>query len=320
MKIQKSKSVLVVGATGMLGRHIVEALLQKPDLQITLLVRNRHLNGEMNRTLEEWLYRGVSLVQGDVLDQESLLRACQGKDVVLSVVSGSREIAAEGQLNLLEAARKAGVGRFIPSDYALNYFGLQPGDNAFLDYRIEVAEAVKASGLAYTFILTGCFTEVLFMPLFNVFDLPNRRATFWGDGETKFDITTMPDTARYTAEAVANPLSGQEVVSVAGDVVSMLEVVATYEKLTGKRMSVHREGSVEELKHWIESTKAANPGNPMAYVMAQYQWAMVSGKGKLENLSNHRYPQIKPQRLEAYMEQLKIQQHFTHGSRSSAAS
>lgn len=77
----------------------------------------------------------VTFVSGDLADRESLLKATQGMDVVVSAVSGGRDVVVDGQLNLLAAAKASGVRRLIPSDFALNFFNLKHGQHAWLDFR-----------------------------------------------------------------------------------------------------------------------------------------------------------------------------------------
>jgi hypothetical protein len=43
---------------------------------------------------------------------------------------------------------------------------------------------------------------------------------------------------------------------------------------------------------------------PSKYVPQQYEYAMVSGKGKLDNIQNSRYPNIKPLTVRQYLEQV----------------
>ena len=52
-------------------------------------------------------------------------------------LQGLREVIVDGQTQLLHAAVAAGVPRFIPSDFAVEYMGLTPGDNRNFDLRRE---------------------------------------------------------------------------------------------------------------------------------------------------------------------------------------
>ena len=105
---------LVTGATGLLGSHIVDRLLERGD-EVRALARP----GSDTSYLEE---RGVELAQGDVTDFDSLRRACQGMDCVFHAAarvsdwgpwSEFEAITIGGTEKALRAAVEAGVPRFL---------------------------------------------------------------------------------------------------------------------------------------------------------------------------------------------------------------
>ena len=82
----------------------------------------------------------------------------------------------------------------------------------------------------------------------------------------------------------------------------MKQLKSAYEEATGKQLEVKQMGSVAELKSWIEDNKKT-ADSPLEYIPQQYEYAMVSGKGKLDNIQNSRYPHIKPLTVREYIEQ-----------------
>jgi nucleoside-diphosphate-sugar epimerase len=295
------KTVLLAGATGLLGSKIAAVLAKKENIQLRALVRSQKVNDEKKqlqlRTLESL---GFELVEGDINDRASLERVCTGVNTIVSALSGWEDVVVTGQINLLNAAKRTGVSHFIPSDYTYDYSKLQMGDNYLSDFRIRVAQVIRESGINYTFIMNGIFAEVLFSSFFQVFDFKSNTAEYWGNGDTKFDVTTIEDTAKYTAEAVVDPRAINTNFQVAGDEVTIKEAIATCEKIRGKKLTARSKGSVDDLKAWIEEMKANNT-NPFILIPAQYQWGMVSGKVKLHNLVNDRYPHIKPKSIREYL-------------------
>jgi uncharacterized protein YbjT (DUF2867 family) len=286
-------SVLVAGATGMLGSKIAHALLEK-NVEVMVLTRSLHPSSPKSaQHLAQLQSRGAQVVEGDLNNMESLLKATEGAPAVISAVQGEFDIIVQGQQNLLRAAEKNGVRRFVPSDFSKNYFKLAEGDNDNSDIRRQFAELLKASPVAHTFMLNGAFTEVEVSPWGGLIDQENSTFSYWGDGETSFDITTIHDTARYTAEAVFDPVLANQVFEVAGDVLTMKEFLAIYQETTGRHLTERRLGSVQELKDWIEQKKRT-ASSPHEYLGQQYHYALVSGKGKLDNLQNDRYPDIQP--------------------------
>jgi len=105
--------ILVTGATGFVGGHVVHAL-RADDRPVRALVRDRRKAGER---LQAW---GCELVEGDVTKPDTLRRAAEGCDAVVHLVAirqGRSEqfqrVMVDGTRNLIAAAREAAVGRFV---------------------------------------------------------------------------------------------------------------------------------------------------------------------------------------------------------------
>lgn len=82
---------------------------------------------------------------------DTLLPICEGVDVIVSAV-GNNNVTVPGQKNAIDAAKKQGVKRFIPSDYSVDYRKLDYGDNDNLDMRKEVLEYLQFSGYEYAMV------------------------------------------------------------------------------------------------------------------------------------------------------------------------
>jgi uncharacterized protein YbjT (DUF2867 family) len=293
-------TVLVVGSTGMLGFKIVAALLDKGTIDVRAMVRSINDNNEANRQkIDAMKAKGVAIVEGDLMQPETLQPICAGVDVVVSAV-GNNEVTVPGQKHLIDVAKQQGVKRFIPSDYSVDYRKLDYGDNDNLDKRKEVFEYLQQSGLEYTLILNGAFMDNVGTPYMPQFDLEHQTFQYWGDGETPLDFTTTDDTAKYVAEAVSDPDLANTALEVAGDVLTAKQLKAAYEEATGNSLSEKPLGSVAELQAWI-AAKKPSASSPVEYVPQQYEYTMVSGKGKLDHLQNDRYPYIKPLTIKQFL-------------------
>ena len=117
------KKVLVTGATGFLGKYVVEELVEH-GYQVRAFGRNRAIGQSLVNV-------SVTFIQGDLTNQEDLTKACQEMDMVvhagaLSTVWGPWEDFYEtnvlGTKYVLEACRKANIERLVyvssPSIYA----------------------------------------------------------------------------------------------------------------------------------------------------------------------------------------------------------
>jgi uncharacterized protein YbjT (DUF2867 family) len=139
--------ILVTGATGFVGGHVVHAL-RADGRDVRCLVRDRR-RGER---LEAW---GCDLAEGDVTRPESLHAAAAGCDTIVHLVAirqGRPEqfdrVMIEGTRNLLTTARDAGVGRFVHMS-ALGVSGETKDLVPYYHAKWEMEQDVKSAGLPY---------------------------------------------------------------------------------------------------------------------------------------------------------------------------
>jgi uncharacterized protein YbjT (DUF2867 family) len=287
-----SKTVFVAGGTGNLGSKIVAELVAR-GATVRALVREKNADG--GAALRDLVAAGkVSLVVGDLNAEPAVLaRYLEGVDVVVSAVQGGPDVIVEGQINLLRAAEAAGVPRMIPSDFSADLHKLDYGDNLFLDLRKKADAAFAGSTVRPTFVLNGGFMEVMVAPFMGIVNLENDTFSYWGDGDQPMDFTAIPDAAAFAAAAALDDRATDRTIAVAGDVLTMKELHAEFEKATGRTLTIHELGTVADLEAEIDKRKASAT-TPYEYVSLQYQWAMVTGKAKLRNLNNDDYPEITP--------------------------
>jgi nucleoside-diphosphate-sugar epimerase len=271
------KNILIAGATGRLGNLIAENLLQNNEAKVFAIVRDA--KSEKALELES---KGVKLVIANLSNKAEVLAATKNIDIVISALNGGPDVVLDGQLNLLEAAVKSGVSRFVPSDYSVDYFKLNYGEHVNLDMRKKVFEAIEKSGIGYTIFLNGAFMEIFSAPFFNTIDFENGTVNFWGEGNETFDLTTMPDAAKYIASAVFDDSTLNKIVHIAGDETTMNELTQTLSSIKGKTFKQIKNGTNDDLINLIETTKSADPANVMSYMFYQYKRPMFNGVGKLD--------------------------------------
>lgn len=214
-----AQTVLLAGATGMLGARIAERLLDADGVAVRLLVRPRRLDGpEKRRQIDSLVERGAEVVVGDVSDPASLDAVTRGVDVVISALQGGREIVVEGQVGLARAAVANGVRRMLPSDFALDRFKATPGEHSAFDLRREADRQIADLEIEQVNVLGGAFLDGAAAPGAMVdFDDADGTATFWGKGDEQFEATTVDDTARYAARVALDPNVERGKFAVAGD-------------------------------------------------------------------------------------------------------
>jgi nucleoside-diphosphate-sugar epimerase len=283
-----SAITILAGSTGNLGGRIASALLKR-GARVRAIVRS----SSAYERVEELRKQGAEIAEVDFNSVSSVTEACSGGACVISALSGLHEIIVEMQTLLLAAAIKAGVPRFIPSDFAIDFTKLSPGLNRNLDLRREFRERLDKAPIAATSILNGMFTDLLTgrAPII-LFKL--RRVVCWEDPDQRLDFTTVDDTAQFTAAAALDS-SAPRFLRIAGDQISARGLVEVASEVFGKRFHLFRAGGLRRLKTLITITRAILPQSSAVYPPwqgMQYLHNMFCGKAKLEPLDNDRYPGI----------------------------
>jgi uncharacterized protein YbjT (DUF2867 family) len=144
--------ILVTGATGFIGRHLVARLLADGR-------RVRCLIPEHKAHDLPW-ENPPDIITGSILDEEVLFRAVTGIYAIIHLENALwwgrprdlERVELAGTRNLVAAARAARVGRII----TLSQLGAAPS-SAYPIIRIKgmVEEVIRSSGLAYTIIRSG---------------------------------------------------------------------------------------------------------------------------------------------------------------------
>ena len=280
------QTILLAGATGMLGSRIAAHVLERPDARLRLLVRK--LDDPKLKALE-----GAERIEGDLADRGSLDRATQGVDVVVSAVQGGREVIVYGQLALAQAARRNGARRILPSDYALDLFKATPGESPSYDLRREADAGIADTGLEQVNVLQGAFMEML-LPGRGAIDLDAGTVSFFGDGERPVEVTSVEDTARVIARVALDPEVPAGKFAVAGDRISIRQAGEIVARLTGRTLTPVSRGSEDDLRALMAKA------GPEQKVMLGYLLYMTNGQAALGDLQNGRYPDLRFERFADY--------------------
>lgn len=281
--------IVLAGATGNLGGRIARAILERGG-NVRAIVRH---NSDPEK-VEALRKLGAAITEVDFSNSPELTGACKGGACVVSALSGLRDVIVDAQTLLLDAAVEAGVPRFIPSDYSIDFTKLSPGTNRNLDLRREFHERLDKASIAATSILNGMFTDLLTgeapMILFKF-----KRVVYWEDADQRMDFTTMDDAAAFTA-ASALDASTPRILRIAGDQISAREMTAAVSDVTGENFRLFRAGGLGRLAIMIKFARAVMFWSKALYPPwqgMQYFHNMFSGLAKLEPLDNDRYPGMK---------------------------
>jgi hypothetical protein len=284
-----SKVILVAGATGVLGFKIVKAL-QNEGAETRVVVRVNADTEKINQ-LEKL---GAKIVKLNNWNTEELKNACLGVSCVISALSGLREVIIDAQKLLLDGAVAAGVPRFIPSDYSLDFTKFSYGENRNLDWRREFHEYLDKKPIASTSIFNGAFTELLMAEMPMIF-FKQKLVLYWGSPDYQWGFTTMDNTAEYTAKTALQNASPRYL-RIAGDLISPREVKNVVSEITGQHFRFFSPGGKKLLGAIIKIIRKLAPGEKELYPAwqgMQYMHNMIDERSKIDVLDNDRYPEIK---------------------------
>jgi uncharacterized protein YbjT (DUF2867 family) len=274
-----TQTVLLAGATGMLGSRIAHHLLEQPEVRVRLLVRDVASKKVM---LDPLAAMGAELIEGDLADATSLDRATQGVDVIVSAVQGGPDIIIDGQVALAQAGKRNGVRRILPSDYALDLFKATPGEHIMFDLRAKADARIAEIGLEQVNILQGAFMD-MFLPGKGAIDVDKGTVGFFGDGNMPIELTSVEDTARMIARVSLDRDVPAGKFAFAGDRISFRKAGEIIAKQTGRPVKPMSYGSESDLR--ANMAKA----DPEKQVMLAYLLYMTNGQTALSDLQNDRY-------------------------------
>ncbi|QGY32321.1 aromatic alcohol reductase [Pantoea cypripedii] len=237
---QHAENVLVLGA-GQLGAAMLDALIPAVSSRngnVTVIVSPASIDGEGNLLSErhqKYQTAGARFIAADVAagTVESLTTVFKPFDTVincLGFVSG-----AGTQLKITHAVLKAGIKRYFPWQFGVNYDVVGKGSGQPVwDEQYEVRDVLRGQhATEWVIVSTGMFTSFLFEPAFDVVNLTQKTINALGGWETQVTVTSPADIGRLTtAIYLHQPRIVNEVVFVAGETLSYGRLADIVESVT----------------------------------------------------------------------------------------
>jgi UDP-glucose 4-epimerase len=279
---------LITGGAGFIGSHIAEALSREGQ-EVTILDNLSTGKRENLKSFE----REVNFIEGDIRDAATVRQATQGVEYVIhqaalaSVERSVRdpittsEVNVQGTLNVLQAAKSAGVKRVVYASSSSVY-----GDSDVLP-KVEAMEPnpkspyaiSKLAGEWYCRVTSDLFDlPTVSLRYFNVFGprqdpasqyaavipifvtslLRKKAPTIYGDGEQSRDFTYVDNVVAANLLACHSQNSGGQVFNVAcGDRFSLNSLLEKLKRLTGIELdATHGPERVGDVKHSQASIEA----------------------------------------------------------------
>ena len=281
--------IVLGGSTGALGKMIARHLVRRGG-RVRALVRPSSDPADVGGLRDV----GAEIAEVDTGDVEAVAGACAGAHCLVSAVAGQREVVVGAQTVFVDGAVKAGVPRFIPSDFAIDFYKVPDGENRNLDLRREFARILDERPIAATSVLNGVFSEFLFMP--TPYYVPAiHRSVYFGEPDQAIDLTAMDDTADYTAAAALDD-DTPRFLRIAGNVLTPEGLAAEASAATGEEFKAVPGGNLALLSGMIKAARFFDVDETDSlyppWQGMQYVHNMQSGQAKLDPLDNDRYPDV----------------------------
>ncbi|KAK2739684.1 hypothetical protein FQN57_006518 [Myotisia sp. PD_48] len=233
--------VALAGATGNLGPAILKQLLSA-GFQVSVLTRQTSSHSFPSPS--------VTVIPVDYQSIDSLTKALTGHDAVVSTLS----IEGLGaQSNLIEAAVKAKVQRFIPSEFGGDLSIEKTSQNPIFKYKVDAQAALRKasseSDLSYTFIYSGPFLDWGIMVGF-ILNVKEKSINLYDGGERLFSTSTLEDVGKAVVAVLKNPeQTKNRAVRIQSTATSLKQLAEKGKKATGGAEGwTEKEVSIKQLE------------------------------------------------------------------------
>jgi uncharacterized protein YbjT (DUF2867 family) len=229
--------ILVVGATGNLGGAITRMLLAQ-NTPVRILARAQS-------NYQPLADAGAQVVLGDLKQRDSLDAACQRVDTIITTANSAarggedtvQTVDLEGNRNLIDAAKAAGVQQFIfVSMLTANPDSPVPFNQA----KGKTEDYLRQSGIPYTILAPNGYMELILAGAVGMPAITGRPVTIVGGGYRKHSYISAADVAAFVLATTGNPAAiNQKLILGGPQSLSFRDAVAIYEHVLGHQIQVN---------------------------------------------------------------------------------
>ncbi|XP_077249336.1 isoeugenol synthase 1-like [Tasmannia lanceolata] len=233
-----ASKILIFGASGHLGKYMVKASvsLGHPTFLYTRPIRAT-TNSEKQELFKEFKSMGVEVFEGNLDEHEKLVYVIKQVDVVISTLAVPQHL---DQIKIIDAIKEAGnIKRFLPSEFGneVDRVSGLPPFQALLENKKKIRRATEAAGIPYTYVSANSFGAYFVDYLLHPHE-EREDVIVYGSGEAKAVLNYEKDVAAYTIKAATDPRFCNRVIIYRppGNIISQLELIASWEKKSGRTL------------------------------------------------------------------------------------
>jgi NAD(P)H dehydrogenase (quinone) len=288
-------TLLVTGASGHLGRRVVELLQETYNGPIVAATRTPDKLSGLARP-------GTTVRRADFEDADSLDEAFAGVDRLLLISTDAVDVPGrriKQHINAIKAAERADVKHVVYT--SIIHSGPQSPAFVVPDHRATEA-ALAESSMGWTVLRENIYTDLQLMSVGQAIQ-SGILSNAIGNGKAAY--ITREDCARAAAAALSAPFEGRRTLDITGpEAVSQADIAALASQLSGKEIN-YVPVDVETL---IQYMTGAGMPRPVAEAYATFDVAIAQGEfeavsSAVEDLTGRR-PQSIAEFLSAHREAL----------------
>lgn len=280
----RKKKVLVCGATGFIGRNVIERLTQRDDMEIF----GTYFNIKPDKALTK--NKKITLVKADLTQKSDVDNNVKGKDIIIqaaAVTSGSKDILTKPYIHvtdnaimnslILRAAFEVKVKHVVFFSCTVMY----PDQNRPVkeeDFNYKITDTYFGVGWTKVYLEKMCeffstisrtkYTAIRHSNIYGPFDkydlehshvfgatmtkvMTNKdgKMTVWGDGSEKRDLLYVSDLVDFVELILKSQKDPFELINVGSGVsVTVANLVSKIIKLSGKDIKVGFDTSKPTIK------------------------------------------------------------------------
>jgi hypothetical protein len=269
--------ILVLGA-GELGTAVLGNLVRhgaNKAANITVLLRKETINTQSDAKKAELNHLkslGINFLPGDIVHNNESELAELFKDFGTVIGCTGMSAVPGVQVKLTNAVLAAGVHRYIPWQFGVDYDIIGPGSSQNLfSEQLEVRTLLKGqSATEWIIISTGMFMSFLFEEMFGVVSADRRTVRALGSWANRVTVTSVEDIGRMTAEVVFAEMEWSRVVFIAGDTVSYESLADILDTVGGGKVT-----RVEDTLDALKEDLKKDPENGIK----KYRVVFAEGRG-----------------------------------------
>ncbi|KAG8528164.1 uncharacterized protein KY384_007081 [Bacidia gigantensis] len=271
---QSLKNVLLIGSSGQLAPHLIRELSASPHLALTVLSRSTPSSRSRNAKF---------ITLPSPYKYEDLASCLKGKDAVVNLIpSGQFEIT------VIDLCIREGVKRYIPPEFGArtdNDMVVEKVPIVAMKKRVkDLLQSKEREGISWTGVVCGAFLDSGIKNGFLGFDIKNKQARLYDQGEHNMDVTLLSDVGKAVASILSDhpTETKNQYVYINTFLTSQNSVLKPLEKESGK-FEISHAGAKEANEEGTARIKKGDFGGVKDSLMGR----MASGKDGINGEGKH---------------------------------